>query len=64
LFVPAHVKRVRDVVPETVREIEDAVERQHVAIYRAHPFLQPPDQVGWLRRVLESEGVRGVLDLD
>src|SRR5262245_9502758 len=33
LFVPEHVERVRDVAPETVRGIEDAVQRQHVAIY-------------------------------
>jgi RNA polymerase sigma factor (sigma-70 family) len=62
--VPEHVKRVRDVVPETVQEIDDTVERQHVAIYRSHPFLQPPDQVGWLWRVLESEGLRRALDLN
>src|SRR3989440_743676 len=39
LFVPEHVERVRDVAHETVREIEDVVERQHMAIYRDHPFL-------------------------
>jgi RNA polymerase sigma factor (sigma-70 family) len=64
LFVPQHVERVRDVAPETVREVEDIVERQHVAIYRDHPFLQPSDQVSWLRRMLESEDVRGVLHLN
>ena len=64
LFVPEHVARVRDVVPETVREIDDVVERQHAAIYRDHPFLQPADQVRWLRRLLESEAVRGALDLN
>ena len=63
LFVPKHVERVRDVAPETVREIEDVVERQHVAIYRDHPFLQPPDQIDWLRRVLKSEDLRGALHL-
>jgi len=63
LFVPKHVERVRDVAPETVREIEDVVERQHVAIYRDHPFLQPPDQIDWLRRVLKSEELRGALHL-
>src|SRR6266478_2047971 len=55
LFVPQHVERVREVAPETVREIEDVVERQHAAIYRDHPFLRPPDQAHWLRRVLKSE---------
>ena len=64
LFVPEHVKRVRDVAPETIREIDDIFEQQHVDIYRDHPFLQPPDQVGWLRRMLESEQVRGALDLN
>src|SRR5438477_7956117 len=63
LFIPQHVERVRDVAPETVRDIEDIVERQHVAIYRDHPFLQPSDQVSWLRRMLESEDVRGALHL-
>jgi RNA polymerase sigma factor (sigma-70 family) len=64
LFAPRHVERVRDVAPEAVREIDDIVERQHAAIYREHPFLQPSDQVRWLRRMLESEEVRGVLRLN
>jgi RNA polymerase sigma factor (sigma-70 family) len=63
MFVPRHIERIRDVVPEAVREIEDAVERQHAAIYQDHPFLQPADQVGWLRRMLETEELRGALRL-
>jgi hypothetical protein len=63
LFVPRHVERVRDVAPDAVHEIEDVVERQHVAIYGDHPFLQPADQVGWLRRILDSEELRGALRL-
>jgi len=63
LFVPQHVERVRDVAGETVREIEDVVERQHAAIYRNHPFLQPADQANWLRRILESEELRGFFHL-
>lgn len=63
MFVPQHIERVRDVVPETVREIEDVVERQHAAIYRGHPFLQPPDQAGWLRRMLDRPDVRTALHL-
>src|SRR6266436_3995707 len=37
LFVPEHVERVRDVAGETVREIDEVVERQHAAIFRDHP---------------------------
>src|SRR5262245_24846094 len=64
LFVPQHLERVREVAAETVREIDDMVERQHVAIYRDHPFLQPRDQVGWLRRMLESDELRQALRLN
>ena len=51
-------------MPETVREIEDVVERQHASIYRDHPFLQPPDQVAWLRRILESGDLPEALHLN
>ena len=64
LFVPEHVQRVRDVAGETVREIEDVVERQHAAIFREHPFLQPADEIHWLRRMLERDDVRGALHLN
>jgi RNA polymerase sigma factor (sigma-70 family) len=53
-FVPRHVQRVREVAPAAVRDIEDMVEQQHAAIYRDHPFLEPADQVAWLRRMLDS----------
>jgi RNA polymerase sigma factor (sigma-70 family) len=64
LFIPIHIQRIRDVAPTTVREIEDVVEGQHAAIYRDHPFLQPADQVAWLRRLLDSEQLQGALHLD
>src|SRR5882724_1489546 len=62
LFVPKHVDRVKDVAAETVREIEDVVEQQYAAIYRDHPFLQPPvDQTIWLRRLLDNNEIRRAL---
>jgi RNA polymerase sigma factor (sigma-70 family) len=64
LFVPEHVERVRDVAGEAVREIDDLVERQHAAIYREHPFLQPADEIQWLRRLLQRDDVRGALHLN
>jgi RNA polymerase sigma factor (sigma-70 family) len=64
MFVQQHVERIRDVAPETVREIDDVVEQEHVAIYRDHPFLQPPDQVNWLRHMLESKQLRDALRLN
>jgi RNA polymerase sigma factor (sigma-70 family) len=64
LFVPEHVQRVRDVAGETVREIEDVVERQHAAIFREHPFLQPANEAHWLRQMLDREDVRAALHLN
>jgi RNA polymerase sigma factor (sigma-70 family) len=62
-FVPLHVERVRDAAAATVREIEDVFEREHAAIYRDHPFLATPNQVQWLRRMLETQEVRAALHL-
>ncbi len=64
LFVPEHAERVRDVAAETASELEDLVERQHVELYREHPFFQPADEIGWLRRILERPDVRGTLHLN
>ena len=64
LFAPQHVKRVRDVAGEAVREIEDLVEQQHADIFREHPFLQPIDEINWLRRMLQRDDVRGALHLN
>src|SRR5882762_9653915 len=64
LFIPQHLEQVRDVAPATVRAIEDVVERQHADVFRDHPFLQPADQLGWLRRLLEGEDVRRALHLN
>ena len=64
LFVPEHVQRVRDVAGDTVRDIEDVVEQQHAAIFRDHPFLQPSDQIDWLRQILQRREVRAALHLN
>jgi RNA polymerase sigma factor (sigma-70 family) len=64
LFAGEHVEQVKDVAAETVREIEDVVDRQYADIYRSHPFLQPSDQVHWLRRMLENQDVRAALHLN
>jgi RNA polymerase sigma factor (sigma-70 family) len=64
LFVPLHVQRIKEAAATTVREIEDVVDRQYAAIYREHPFLQPSDQVQWLRNMLDRPEVRTALHLN
>lgn len=64
LFVPLHVRRVREEAADTVRGIEDVLDRQYAAVYRDHPFLEPRDQTDWLRRVFDRPDVRTALHLD
>jgi RNA polymerase sigma factor (sigma-70 family) len=64
LFVPLHVRRIKDAAADTVREIEDVLDREYAAVFREHPFLEPPDQVEWVRRVLARPDIRTALYLD
>jgi DNA-directed RNA polymerase specialized sigma24 family protein len=64
LFVPLHVRRIREAAADTAREIEDVLDRQHAAIYRDHPFLAPSDQTNWLRQILDRPEVRTALHLN
>jgi len=62
-FVPQHLVRVRDIAQETSRELENVALRQQTEIFRDHPFLEPADQIAWLRRTLESDELRRSLRL-
>ena len=64
LFVPLHVQRINEAAADTVREIDDVVDRSYAAIYRDHPFLEPSDQAQWLRRILDRPEVRTTLHLN
>ncbi|MEW4486487.1 sigma-70 family RNA polymerase sigma factor [Thalassoglobus sp. JC818] len=64
MFAPEHVERIRDVAGETIRDIDDIVERQHAALYREHPFLRPADEIQWLRQIFQRDDVRTSLRLN
>jgi RNA polymerase sigma factor (sigma-70 family) len=53
LFVPLYVRRIKESAASTVREIEDVLDRQYAAVFRDHPFLQPSDEIDWLRKILD-----------
>lgn len=64
LFVPLHVPRIKDAAAGTVREIEDVLDREYATVFREHPFLEPPDQIEWVRGVLARPDIRTALRLD
>ena len=53
-FVPLHQQRIKAAAEGVVRTIEKTVDEQYAAIFRAHPFLEPKDQMGWLRKLLDK----------
>jgi RNA polymerase sigma factor (sigma-70 family) len=63
LFVSLRVRQIQDAAGNTVREIDDAVEGQYATIYREHPFLQPSEQVQWLRQIIDRPEIRSALHL-
>lgn len=63
-FASNHVQQIQDVAAYTAQEIDDVANQHHVAIFRDHPFLQPEDQVQWLRQLLDRDEFRKKLRLN
>lgn len=63
-FVPLHARQIRDAAPNTARQIEDVLDQQYAALFREHPFLEPRDQIHWLRKILDQGDFRKTLHLN
>jgi RNA polymerase sigma factor (sigma-70 family) len=63
-FVPLRLKRIADSAGDTTRTIEHALDQQYAALFREHPFLEPTDQVGWLRDLLSNGDMGKALGLN
>lgn len=62
-FVPLHRRRITDEVKGAVRAIENSVDGRYAAIFRESPFLEPIDQIGWLRNLLDQSDFGRALHL-
>ena len=62
-FDPLHLRRVTEAAEGVVRTIENTVDEQYAAIFREHPFLEPNDQIGWLRQLLDKGDLGRALQL-
>ncbi|WP_010582012.1 RNA polymerase sigma factor [Schlesneria paludicola] len=63
-FVSGHLRRIRDAASDTVRQIDDIVDLQYATLFREHPFLEPKDQIQWLRQTLEQRDFSTTLHLN
>lgn len=54
-FVPLHLQSITEVAAGVVRTIDNTVDAQYAALFREHPYLEPKDQVGWLRQLFSND---------
>ena len=64
VFSSPHLSKIREVAAETYAQVENEMNQQYAAIFRDHPFLEPKDQVLWLRRMLAQPTIRDTLHLN
>ena len=63
-FSSLRFAKIRSLAAETYAQIDNVVDRQYAALFRDHPFLEPKDQILWLRKMLEQCGLRETLHLN
>jgi hypothetical protein len=63
-FVPLHLQRISEAAKGIVRTIENTVDEQYAAIFREHPFLEPKNQLDWLRQLLDKGDFGTALQLN
>ena len=64
MFSSPRLTQIRSVAADTYTQIDTTLDRQYAAIFRDHPFLEPKDQIFWLRKMLEERGLRESLELN
>jgi RNA polymerase sigma factor (sigma-70 family) len=57
-FAAERLVQIRSLSPGRVRELE-AIEQAHAELFRDHPLLAPPDEVAWIRRLVERAAAEG-----
>lgn len=63
-FSSPRLTKIRSVAADTYAQIDDVVDQQYAALFRDHPFLEPKDQIFWLRKMLEERDFRDTLHLN
>ncbi len=63
-FATPHLAKIRSIAAETYNKVEEIVDQQYASIFRNHPFLEPKDQILWLRKLLEHRNIRDSLHLN
>lgn len=62
-FASERLVQIRSVSAGRVRELE-AMEQAHAELFRDHPVLTPPDEVAWIRRLVDRAAAEGAASED
>lgn len=61
-FTSERTTAIRQIAPDRLADLQGLVERQHAEVFRDHAWLPMQDQVAVLRRILDSEGSRPLIE--
>ncbi|MBX3419028.1 MAG: RNA polymerase sigma factor [Pirellulaceae bacterium] len=64
MFVSQRLSEIRSVAASTYAQVDDVMDRQYATLFRDHPFLEPKDQILWLRQMFEQRSFRDTLHLN
>lgn len=64
MFSSPRLTQIRSLAADTYAQIDTTLDQQYATIFRNHPFLEPKDQILWLRKTLEKRSFRDSLDLN
>jgi RNA polymerase sigma factor (sigma-70 family) len=64
MFASQRVSEIQSVAASTFAQVDDILDQQYATLFREHPFLQPKDQILWLRQMLEQPSFRDTLHLN
>jgi RNA polymerase sigma factor (sigma-70 family) len=63
-FSSPRVTKIRSVAADTYAQLDEELDRQYATLFRDHPFLEPKDQIPWLRKILQQRDIRDTLHLE
>ena len=63
-FSSSRLNAIRSVATDTFAQVENVLDQEYAALFRDHPFLEPKDQILWLRKMLEQRSIRDTLHLN
>ncbi len=51
-------------VSSNIERFDTEIYKDYARLFRAHPFYQPPEVIGWLRGMIEQKSFKGIFQLD